>query len=71
LNTVNSLHSFIKDLYAHYRGVATEYINRYNALFSIAFRCAGGQTDTFFVHYAISETVAIGMVHRILKITIS
>lgn len=40
LNLVNSLHSYIKGTYGHYRGVATKYINRYNALFSIAFRCA-------------------------------
>jgi transposase-like protein len=32
LNTVNSLHSFIKETYNHYRGVATKHINRYNAL---------------------------------------
>lgn len=48
LNTVNSLHSFIKDTYNHYRGVATKYINRYNALFSVAFRCADGLKDTLF-----------------------
>lgn len=40
LNTVNSLHSFIKDTYEHYRGVATKYLNRYNALFSVTFRAA-------------------------------
>ena len=28
LNTVNSLHSYIKETYNHYRGVATKYINR-------------------------------------------
>lgn len=38
LNTVNSLHSYIKDTYIYYRGVATKYLNRYNALFAIAFR---------------------------------
>lgn len=48
LNTVNSLHSFIKNTYNHYRGVATKYINRYNALFSIAFRCADELKDTLF-----------------------
>ena len=42
------MHSFIKDLYAHYRGVATKYINRYNVLFSIAFRCANNQAGTLF-----------------------
>lgn len=48
LNTVNSLHSYIKETYNHYRGVATKYINRYNALFSIAFRCAKNLKDTLF-----------------------
>ena len=48
LNTVNSLHSFIKETYNHYRGVATKYINRYNVLFSIAFRCADNLKDILF-----------------------
>ena len=47
LNTDNSLHSYIKETYNHYCGVATKYINRYNALFSIAFRCADNLKDTF------------------------
>ena len=38
LNTVNSFHSFIKKMYLGYRGVATKYIDRYNALFAHAFR---------------------------------
>ena len=37
-NTANGLHSFIKERYIHYRGVATKYLNRYNALFSKMFR---------------------------------
>ena len=49
LNTVNSLHSFIKQTYEHYRGVATKYINRYNALFSVAFRCADNLRDKLFL----------------------
>ena len=49
LNTVNSLHSFIKETYNQYRGVATKYINRYNALFSIAFRCANDLKNTLFL----------------------
>lgn len=49
LNTVNSLHSFIKETYEHYRGVATKYINRYNALFSVAFRCADNLRDKLFL----------------------
>lgn len=34
LNTINGFHSFIKRRYNFYRGVASKYLNRYNALFS-------------------------------------
>lgn len=37
LNTVNGFHSYIKQLYHFYRGVATKYLNRYNALFAAAY----------------------------------
>ena len=40
LNTVNGFHSFIKRRYVFYRGVASKYINRYNALFGAAYRNA-------------------------------
>lgn len=40
LNTVNGFHSFIKQQYNFYRGVASKYINRYNALFSTTYRNA-------------------------------
>lgn len=33
LNTVNSIHSMIKDRIRLYRGIATKYVNRYTALF--------------------------------------
>ena len=38
LNTVNNFHSFIKERYNFYRGVATKYLNRYNALFALSWR---------------------------------
>lgn len=38
LNTVNGFHSFIKSCYNFCRGVATKYLNRYNALFFGAYR---------------------------------
>jgi transposase-like protein len=38
INTVNNFHSFIKERYTHYRGVATKYLNRYNVLFAKVFR---------------------------------
>ncbi len=40
LNTVNNFHSFIKKRYDFYRGVATKYINRYNAMFALVYRNA-------------------------------
>lgn len=45
LNTVNNLHSYIKGMYRQYRGVATKYINRYNALFLIVYRSAENLKD--------------------------
>ncbi len=48
LNTVNSLYSYIKETYEHHRGVVPKYINRYNALFFVAFRCANSLKDTLF-----------------------
>lgn len=41
LNTVNSFHSYIKQRYRFYCGVANKYLNRYNALFASAYRKAG------------------------------
>ena len=35
LNTVNSLHSRFKEMMRKFRGVATKYLNRYAALFSL------------------------------------
>ena len=40
LNTINGFHSFIKQRYVFYRGVASKYLNRYNALFSATYRNA-------------------------------
>lgn len=40
LNTVNGFHSFIKRRYDFYRGVATKYLNRYNALFAASYNNA-------------------------------
>lgn len=61
LNMVNGLHSFIKGLYIHYRGVATKYINRYNALFSVAFRCANNQANALFNSLCNMEMAATGI----------
>lgn len=55
LSTVNRLHSFIKESYARFRGVATKYLNRYNALFSIAFRCAEGLSRQLFSSICVTS----------------
>ena len=38
LNTVNGFHSMIKEVLHRYRGVATKYQNRYNALFAAMYK---------------------------------
>ena len=66
LNTVNSFHSFIKEMYLGYRGVATKYINRYNALFAQAFR----NQDSLYTRL-ISRIGSVGMTsfwHGVLDI---
>ena len=45
LNNVNSFHSFIKQRYHFYKGVATKYLNRYNMLFSLAYKGAAKATE--------------------------
>lgn len=40
LNTVNSLHSRFKEMMRKFRGVATKYLNRYAALFTLIAMCA-------------------------------
>lgn len=41
INTVNSIHSMIDEVYRHYRGVATKYLNRYLSLLVFIRRFAG------------------------------
>lgn len=41
LNTVYNFHSFIKEQYVFYRGIATKYLNRYNALFTVEWQQKG------------------------------
>ena len=48
LNTINNFHSFIKERYNRYRGVATKYINRYNVLFSTVYRNLSESIDYVF-----------------------
>jgi len=48
VNTANGFHSFIKDRYNQLRGVATKYLNRYNALFSGVFRNSENFVDRIY-----------------------
>ena len=48
VNRVNGFHSFIKERLLAARGVATIYLNRYNALFSQVFSNRDTATDKIF-----------------------
>lgn len=47
LNTVNSLHSRIKMMLEQFRGVASKYLNRYLALFSVIVSCTKSSINEF------------------------
>jgi len=48
LNNVNGFHSYIKRRYEFYRGVATKYLNRYNALFAKTYRASKSCFDNVY-----------------------
>jgi hypothetical protein len=58
INTVNNFHSFIKERYTRYCGMATKYLNRYNALFTKVFRGEGGKdlTDEIYNTLCSNDT---------------
>ena len=47
-NTANGLHSHIKEMYKHYKGVATKYLNRYNVLFAKMYRAGDDLADSIY-----------------------
>jgi len=47
-NTANGLHSHIKEMYKHYKGVATKYLNRYNILFAKMYRGGEDLADNIY-----------------------
>lgn len=49
LNNVNSFHSRIQKQYTEYRGVATKYINRYNALFVLQHEYRGMDSQEYLL----------------------
>jgi transposase-like protein len=48
INTANGFHSFIKQRYYGYRGVATKYLNRYNTLFAKLYRNDADLVDAIY-----------------------
>lgn len=50
LNNVNSFHSAIEKQYETYRGVASKYINRYNALFCVQRETRGMDNQEFLLY---------------------
>jgi transposase-like protein len=48
INTANGLHSFIKERYDQYRGVATKYLNRYKVLFAKLYRSGKDLTNSIY-----------------------
>jgi hypothetical protein len=48
INAVNAYHSFIKERNRKARGLATKYLNRYNALFSTTFRASDSVIDDVY-----------------------
>lgn len=56
INSANAFHSFIKERYEGYRGVATKYLNRYNALFSRLFLSGADLTDEIYNALCPNET---------------
>jgi transposase-like protein len=65
INTVNGYHSFIKDRYRKYRGVATKYLNRYNVLFSKAYKTTPEEVDS--ICDILSKTFPKGKIHKRIK----
>jgi len=65
VNTANNFHSFIKDRYNKYRGVATKYLNRYNALFSNAFRDNNDLVDRIYAMLCSNDIPRHHSVHDV------
>ena len=64
-NTANSFHSFIKSRYNQYRGVATKFLNRYNALFSKTFRNDSNLVDELYGFLTDNDTSNHRTVHDV------
>jgi len=69
-NTANSFQSLIKERYNRYRGVATKYLNRYNALFAKLFRSRADLADEIYSimisndtprHHSVADVKGLGL----------
>jgi len=58
INTANGFHRLIKQQYVQYRGVATKYLNRYNALFAKTYRSDSNLVDEVY-NMLISNTTPL------------
>lgn len=58
INTVNGYHSFIKDRNRNAHGVATKYLNRYNALFSKVYRTTKAVVDDIYMSCSVTGMTA-------------
>ena len=72
ISTVNNFHSSIKQMYRNARGFATKYLNRYNALFSKAFRSNKMVVDDIYQLLCNNDkrsvTIQASQTTRLLKI---
>jgi transposase-like protein len=62
INSVNGYHSFIKERYLAARGFATKYLNRYNALFTLAYKQISSTAEDIF------ETLVTGIHNTIADV---
>ena len=66
LNRANNFHSFIKQRYEAYRGVATKYLNRYNALLCAAYKAGKDE-----IEHLCQDFMEVGRKDRFLPIRLT
>lgn len=66
LNNINRFHSFIKERYRAFRGVATKYLNRYNALFALIYRLS--EDKTTILHRSLLNVSSANFQHTVYDV---
>lgn len=66
LNNINRFHSFIKERYRAFRGVATKYLNRYNALFALIYRLS--EDKTTILHRSLLNVGSANFQHTVYDV---